>query len=271
MARPKKAGPNLPHGFERCSECGQVRQLDEFRTPHANFGRCIYCWWRRWGMNQVALEAFGLEDRMAAPDPVPLSELGYRREDHRTFWICSKCMALHEPREPFETGQQCECGGKREQPRWPRRDFNERAHLCECCCSFVLGSGSKFSTWFCTDCRELVDAYNERWGRTVIPVGRHTFMLKGGLGAGSLQPSKGTRATAQRLWSMLDGLGGAIDLFIEHRRERMAELFRLCGFPKGVVQLDRYLGKVRRWERASFRAASFDLLSRRFTDRVLSP
>jgi hypothetical protein len=57
----------------------------------------------------------------------------------------------------------------------PRLDFQTPAELCRCCGRILLLSGSKFSIWFCDECKERVRALNSASGRCVIPLGRHTF------------------------------------------------------------------------------------------------
>ena len=67
---------------------------------------------------------------------------------------------------------------------WPSHDYNRFVQLCQCCGTVPLGSGSRWSTWFCPACREQVDLLNQRLGRYAIPIGRHSMhagrMLQGG-------------------------------------------------------------------------------------------
>jgi hypothetical protein len=92
--------------------------------------------------------------------------------------ICSVCAGLNG-----DTGcgihgpQRCACpGGQPREGRWPDGDFNEHAALCWCCQLEVLGSGSRFSPFFCPPCRTWARACNDRHGRLLIPIGRHTLM-----------------------------------------------------------------------------------------------
>ena len=106
------------------------------------------------------------------------------------FKICRRCSMpyerthrAHDP-EPVQFGrpevlpdqtQMCYCPSRRyHEPTWPGSDFNERLHLCECC--FVpLGSGSKYSVWFCSPCKKEVAGFNGLFGRGVIRIGRHSL------------------------------------------------------------------------------------------------
>ena len=79
----------------------------------------------------------------------------------------------------FATPQRCRCRHV-DEPTWPRYDFNEHLHLCECCRLVPLRSGSRWSVWFCDECKARVRDLNHTLGRYVIPIGRHSLM--GGIG-----------------------------------------------------------------------------------------
>ena len=75
--------------------------------------------------------------------------------------------------------QRCGCERSAQAEReavWPGYDHNTVAELCRCCAIEIVRSGSKWSTWFCPDCRERVTALNARMGRCVVPIGRHSLM-----------------------------------------------------------------------------------------------
>jgi hypothetical protein len=75
--------------------------------------------------------------------------------------------------------QKCGCQNRsREQtePRWPRADFNTAVELCYSCAAEVILSGSRWSVFFCEDCRPRVFALNRSYGLAVIPYGRHSMM-----------------------------------------------------------------------------------------------
>ena len=58
---------------------------------------------------------------------------------------------------------------------WPSYDYNRFVELCRCCGTVPLRSGSRWSVWFCPECREQVDLLNLRLGRYAIPIGRHSI------------------------------------------------------------------------------------------------
>ena len=104
------------------------------------------------------------------------------RDDLTQWRICRSCLELYEVRRSREQPQLCRCRTQADEPTWDLFDFNERAHLCECCLGVVLESGSKFSVWFCAECKERIMGFNARFGRTVIPFGRHSLMANVSLG-----------------------------------------------------------------------------------------
>jgi hypothetical protein len=59
-------------------------------------------------------------------------------------------------------------------PLWPGFDYNRVVDLCRCCGVEPRASGSKWSVWFCDPCKEEVGLLNERHGRCIVPIGRHS-------------------------------------------------------------------------------------------------
>jgi hypothetical protein len=55
-------------------------------------------------------------------------------------------------------------------------DYPTPAELCRCCGLELLPSGSKWSVWFCDECKGRVVALNKAAGRCVVPIGRHSMM-----------------------------------------------------------------------------------------------
>lgn len=104
-----------------------------------------------------------------------------REDTHSNFVLCATCQGLYEDRRGpgFATPQRCPCRHV-DEPTWPRYDFNEHLHLCECCRLVPLRSGSRWSVWFCDECKARVRDLNHTLGRYVIPIGRHSLM--GGIG-----------------------------------------------------------------------------------------
>ena len=59
---------------------------------------------------------------------------------------------------------------------WPGNDFNTSVEFCHCCSKALINTGSKFSSFYCDDCRKLVVEYNNQDGSVLIAMGRHSFM-----------------------------------------------------------------------------------------------
>ncbi len=92
--------------------------------------------------------------------------------------LCRECLVLRGPF--FDSHNGCErvqrCGCEPREPLWNAFDYNCAAELCPCCASRVIGCGSKWSVFFCEECKPHVVAYNGAAGLTVIPIGRHSMM-----------------------------------------------------------------------------------------------
>jgi hypothetical protein len=134
-----------------------------------------------------------------------LAEYGFASE-FRSLSICTTCLGLFDPpsREQgtFEQ-QRCACRKDNSEPRWcdPKGvrvdldgttydyhvtyDFNERARLCDCCGRYILPSGSRWSSWFCGECKDRIVSLNEEFGFALIPIGRHSLMNRFGLRSGA--------------------------------------------------------------------------------------
>jgi hypothetical protein len=154
------------------------------------------------------------------------------------FKLCRRCTTPYERTErgpvprpkgfmrpEIRTVERQLCGCRRlalDEAVWPRFDFNERLHLCECC--FVpLGSGSKYSVWFCQGCRDAVVAFNRSVGSSVIPIGRHTFH------AGIGMPSERIEGIGQDE----PGAVRAVDEFRTTLRGWLDTIDRLHGWSEG--------------------------------------
>jgi hypothetical protein len=70
-----------------------------------------------------------------------------------------------------------------EQEIWAWADFNRNVDLCYCCGQELIRSGTKWSVWFCGECKGRVVALNMAMSKTVIPIGRHSLMSGVGLRA----------------------------------------------------------------------------------------
>jgi hypothetical protein len=96
--------------------------------------------------------------------------------------ICPACFACRGTLEVdgIHSGhyeQHCSCQrseGSEEQ--WPGWDFNTYLELCRCCGIEAVKSGSRWSPFFCHECRARVLSFDRRHRRWIIPIGRHSIM-----------------------------------------------------------------------------------------------
>jgi hypothetical protein len=95
--------------------------------------------------------------------------------------ICGKCFDLYETEHPSGNIQRCRCQAG-DEPTWSGSDFNEHVHLCECCRTEVVTSGTKWSSFLCGECKARAVAVNERARATIVPFGRHSLMAREGMG-----------------------------------------------------------------------------------------
>lgn len=105
--------------------------------------------------------------------------------DLRNLRICHHCFALYgivRLKDGKKVYQNCMCD-ELDKPRWDKYDFNRKYELCWCCGLEVIPSGSKFSSFYCRDCKERIWYLNQKLGRCLIPLGRHSVM-NGVIGTG---------------------------------------------------------------------------------------
>jgi hypothetical protein len=185
-------------------------------------------------------------------DALPITQLEF-------MWICRTCGGVSGQPGPISRSQddrvqRCSCR-RTEEPTWPRFDFNEHVHLCECCLQEALPSGSKFSIWFCDPCQNLITALNDELRHWLIPIGRHSFMVRtydppGALmlSGRDLSRSDGSVNEAAIDWfaTALFSMASSIDLLQEWSRTSLLENLRDLAFPPSTeVRLSQYLTAVR--------------------------
>jgi hypothetical protein len=102
--------------------------------------------------------------------------------------VCGACGELSGPVVTFSGEarvQACACmradGSVRDEPLWPRFDFNTAIELCSGCAGSLVRSGSRWSCFFCRPCITLVERRNEHAPMRLqipgyIPIGRHPRM-----------------------------------------------------------------------------------------------
>jgi hypothetical protein len=139
--------------------------------------------------------------------------------------------------------------------------------LCRCCGLVPLRSGSRWSVWLCEECKRRVLALNRRFGRAVVPIGRHSLM--NGI---SLQTTAAREEEAiEDFVSSANGLFQTIGRLEEWARERIAyNIYRLGLDVDAPVRLTEYLARIAESRDPDLTAeATFRILLRRL--RVIEP
>jgi hypothetical protein len=175
----------------------------------------------------------------------------------RDFEVCGTCCELRGPFAWRVQGvteshvQDCACargaraGGERPET-WRGFDFNTVAELCQACGCQVLPSGSRFSVWLCSVCKDLARALNGAVGRSVVPLGRHSIMSGFGLPVTPMP----TNAEIDAFVARLGNLGARIDRLRDwaHRVVR-ANLSAIGHEDAASVTLPDYLAAAREFDR----------------------
>ncbi len=186
----------------------------------------------------------------------------YLLKDLRNLKICRKCFALYgtmaykdfgicncfsvEPGMPLygtytlknhqKVYQQCHCN-KTQEKNWAGYDFNMKYELCWCCGLEIIPSGSKFSSFYCRDCKERIWYLNQKLGRCVIPFGRHSVM-NGVIGTGKDIGNK------EAIDSFCKDVGGMNDriafLHDEYKGKKVKEAVDLLKLPEDSRAIDLF-------------------------------
>ena len=97
--------------------------------------------------------------------------------------LCTRCghvrgkLLILGDGEPFPFPQDCFCipARKRKHP-YEGLDLSTCVELCGCCAYEPIRTRSRWSSFYCDTCRELVLDANKGFGAWVIPIGRHSMM-----------------------------------------------------------------------------------------------
>lgn len=129
-----------------------------------------------------------------------------------------------------------------EAPEWPSYDFRLHVDLCRCCGRVPLRSGSRWAVWFCGACKEQVGLLNGRYGRCIVPIGRHSVH------SGHLLSGEQARSPVEReaFVSTMQALGSVHEVLGVWVREAVRRNLRDVGLATGrSVPLDTYWTAVR--------------------------
>jgi hypothetical protein len=165
-------------------------------------------------------------------------------DDLARWTICGRCHTVRGGPIGTVDGvtvwQRCACVPAEGLPAQPRMgDFNTELELCRACGLVLLQSGSRWSVWFCGPCATQAKSLNDRVGRCVVPIGRHSLMNC--VTVRSAAPED-IRSFAGEL-STLFGATGAVE---QWSRSVVRENLVAAGRPQDVdVDVASYLAWVR--------------------------
>lgn len=158
--------------------------------------------------------------------------------------ICGTCCELYGH---FTTaGQPCyqPCGCKEKGETavgFGGSDFPCAWELCYCCGHTVIGSGTRWSVFYCEPCKEKVVALNKQHGFSVIPLGRHSIMNQVVLDPRAPDQESEVRKFTENV----GGLFKRIDRLRAWRKRIVARTLQELGFPRGSdVELENYVLRV---------------------------
>ena len=175
-------------------------------------------------------------------------------------YVCIQCGRVYGP-VTSQYEQQCECvSGKKRQKKWPRYDFNEQITLCYCCGQEALESGSRWSVWFCEECKGKVVKFNTRFQEALIPIGRHSLMSGCCLNQDDIDDPEEIGAFVSGMNRLFDRM----DLLLEWRATVMRENIATLGRRHNLRLVD-YLRDVKL---VLDRSKAFDRMLRFFSRRT---
>lgn len=158
--------------------------------------------------------------------------------------ICGTCCELYGY---FTTaGQPCyqPCGCKEKGETavgFGGSDFPCAWELCYCCGQTVIGSGTRWSVFFCEPCKAQVVALNKQHGFAVIPLGRHSLMNQVVLNVRAPDQADEMRKFTENA----AGLFERINRLRVWRKRIITRILQELGFPRGSdAELENYVLRV---------------------------
>jgi len=144
------------------------------------------------------------------------------------FTVCRVCAGLAGSPRRESHPQVCRCR-RQEQERWPHHDFNEYVDLCWCCGLERIPSGSKWSSFYCPQCRELVTGYNHSFGRLLLYLGRHSLMNGVWLGGDQAARPEAVEGFGEAMGGFARGILGFFEAMDRWRPARLQVVLQAIG------------------------------------------
>jgi len=130
--------------------------------------------------------------------------------------LCRKCWQLYGPiqlddRQTVE--QTCFCNLPKNEEPWVVggrfvKDWNQEYEMCYCCGVAAITSGSRWSLFYCEDCKQRIRRVNELVRRCLIPYGRHSIMNGVSMKGESAENPKAVAEFAAAVNEMNGRIGG---------------------------------------------------------------
>lgn len=122
-----------------------------------------------------------------------------------------------------------------DETRWERYDFNRKYELCWCCGLEIIPSGSKFSSFYCRDCKARIWYLNQKLGQCLIPLGRHSVM-NGVIGSGK---DIGNKEIIDKFCQDIGAMNDRIAFLDEqYKRKKIKEAIDLLNLPEDSRVID---------------------------------
>jgi len=162
----------------------------------------------------------------------------YARPEHAQ--ICLKCFEMRGIASNFDNLCKCDRAAWEGNPIPDAGDLGHDAHLCRSCLNVVVRSGSRWSVFYCDECRPAVVRLNGAARRCVIPYGPHSLMngtawsAKNGKAMSSIQ--------AEAFFDQLQTCFSNQDTLFEFNRGRIKARSEALGFEgKHAVLVSDYV------------------------------
>ena len=127
--------------------------------------------------------------------------------------LCTRCghvrgkLLILGDGEPFPFPQDCFCRPASERVRpYKGLDLSTCVELCRCCAFEPIRTRSRWSSFYCDTCRELVLDANKGFGAWVIPIGRHSMMHGMSLGSEATDSEEHVEAFAGEVRGLFRGI-----------------------------------------------------------------
>jgi hypothetical protein len=170
------------------------------------------------------------------------------RGDLSVMFVCRSCTDIYGPWKQGPEGRLQGCCRLHpgDSARWPRFDFNKVMELCRCCGRDIArSSGHRFSVWFCEPCRRRVVAFDQRCGRTIIPLGRHSIMAGVSISGREIADGSPVEPKIDNFSTSARGLFASMDHLEAWRRRTVAGHLKILG-ATGDVPVATYIRELSR-------------------------